>query len=495
MIHFEVAFPSHEDAEIIRRWRNDPEVLSQSFSYRHPLTLEEFFPQYQQKYFSVAALPTLFAVSGEERVGVLRFDPSSQKGIYEISILVAPEKRNQGFGTKILMTVDPFLKRQGIEGLMAQVMQPNQASLKAFLKAGYTIVKEGEIICLEKRFYLRQDEVFIIAEAGSNWYVEGEESGAIERGKKLIEAAKEAGADAVKFQTFQAKDIYVANPGTADYLNQDIKNLFEALEVSETMIACFAEHCKKVGIEFMSSVFSPRDFARIDPLVKRHKIASYEIGYQELIRLAAQSKKPLILSTGASPVEDIDWAVSEFIKEGGQDLTLLQCTAQYPAEDGSMNLSVIPWLKQRYQVKAGLSDHSFNPFAAPIAAVALGACCIEKHFTLSRSLKGPDHSFAIEPQELKELVSLVRQTEKMMGNGCKTIQAEEQELYFFAKRGIQALRDIHPGEILREGVNIAILRPGKQPLGMHPKHLKEIEGRKVNRRIPSGEGIQLIYLE
>lgn len=499
---FEVGFPNQEDADLIRTWRNDPESLAMSFSYQTPQTLEDFFPAYLQNYFSVPELPPLFGVVNGERVGVLRFDPTALENVqnpFEISLLVAPEKRNRGYGTALLLEVDPFLKRQGVGGILAQVMAPNQASLKAFTRAGYQVVEEGEVIRLEKIFSYAKSKVFIIAEAGSNWYVDGE-TGGIERGKQLIEVAKESGADAVKFQTFQAKQIYVPNPGSSDYLadhgiKKDIQELFEVIEIKEEMILIFAEECKKMGIEFMSSVFSPRDFVLIDPLVKRHKIASYEISYQKLISSVAHSKKPLILSTGASNVGDIDWAVREFRKEGGKELTLLQCTAHYPASSETLNLKCIPWLKSRYQVSAGLSDHSLDPLTAPLAAIALGATCIEKHFTLDRTLQGPDHRFAIEPLELKKMVSSIREVELMLGSSYKEIQGTEKELYFFCRRAIQALRDIQPGEILKEGVNIAVLRPGKRTSGIHPKYLMEVEGKKANCKIPQGEGMQFTFLE
>jgi N-acetylneuraminate synthase len=245
----------------------------------------------------------------------------------------------------------------------------------------------------------------------------------------------------------------------------------------------------------MSSVFSPRDFALIDPLVSRHKIASYEINYQELITLVAHSKKPLILSTGASCVTDIDWAVSLFQEEGGGDLTLLQCTAKYPAHPAIMNLEVIPWLKARYEVKSGLSDHSLDPLQAPLAAVALGATCIEKHFTLSRKLLGPDHGFALEPQELKSMITSIRAVEKMKGSPYKNILESEKELYLFCRRGIQALHDIRPGEILEINKNIAVLRPGKRSVGLHPKYLSQVNGKKALSLIKKGEGIQFLHLE
>lgn len=499
-MRFEIALPIIEDAKIICLWRNDKETREYSLSYREPLTVEQFFPLYIQNYFSFSTLPPLFAVIGNERVGVLRFDRTKPNHFCEISLLVAPEKRNQGIGTEILRAIDSFLIRQGIQGIIAWVKNYNLSSLRVFDKAGYRIIEKGEMIKLEKRLAPKSiEKVFIIAEAGSNWYSEGDSEG-LKRGLQLIDAAKEAGADAVKFQTFKAKDTYVPNPGSSDYLSEsgikkDIEKLFEDLEMPKEMLFSLVAHCKKAGIEFMSSVFSPRDFALIDPLVSRHKIASYEISYEHLIKLAAQSKKPLILSTGASKISDIDWAVSTFHQNGGIHLTLLQCTAKYPAAPDTINLSVIPWLKTRYQVSSGLSDHSLHPFQAAIGAVASGATCIEKHFTLDRKLRGPDHAFAIEPKELMELVSSIRAVEQMIGSGYKEIQASEEELYLFCRRGIQALRDIAPGEILKSGENIAILRPGKRSLGIHSKHLSEVEGRCAKQTIKKGEGIQFNDVE
>lgn len=491
MIGFELIFPVLKDAELVLKWRNDKDTLKMSFSHREAKTIEEFFPFFLQNYYTVPALPPLFAIVGGERIGIVRFDPA-EIGC-EISLVVAPEKRGQGFGTKILLALDSFLKRQQVNGVLARILEHNQASIRTFTKAGYQVIENGEVIQLEKHFFPKEKHVFIIAEAGSNWCNEGDEKG-LERALQMVEEAKNAGADAVKFQTFRTKDIYAPNAGKADYLNgPDIEELFHLLEISDEMVRKIADHCAKTGIEFMSSVFSERDFQVIDPLVKRHKIASYEITYDKLISLA--SKKPLILSTGASNKEVIDRAVFVFKESGGMDLTLMQCTAKYPAASDIMNLNVIPWLKSRYQVKIGLSDHSLDPLEAPLAAVALGAVCIEKHFTLDRTLKGPDHLFALEPHELKQLVFSIREVEKMLGASVKQVQADEKELYNFCQRRIQALQDIHPGEVLSEKKNIGVLRPGKNIPGVFPYCLSQIEGKKSRRAISRGEGIKFTDLE
>lgn len=502
MIIFELIQPLQEDVATLCSWRNDPLSLKMSFTYTAPKTVETFFPEFIRNYFSLRNLPPLFAKLEGKRVGALRFDPS-EDALYpscEISLIVAPEKRNQGIGAAILQTIEPFLKRQGIAKVVARIKPENIASIKTFSRAGYAEVQGGSWLVFEK--LLKEDQferVFIIAEAGSNWKAD-HDSESLTRAFRMIDIAKSAGADAIKFQTFRAKDTYVPEAGKSDYLQEsgikeDIFALLESLEMSETMLQKIADHCIEAEIEFMSSAFSVETFVLINPLVKRHKIASYEISHLRLLECAAQSNKPVILSTGASKTSDIDWAVDTFFQAGSQNLTLMQCTAQYPASESAINLKVIPWLKSRYQLAVGLSDHSLHPFAAPIGAVALGATVIEKHFTLDRQLRGPDHAFAIEPDELKQLVLSIRSIEKMKGSGVKDIQSEEKELYFFARRGIQTLRDIRAGEILREGMNIAILRPGKKSLGLHPKYLEKVIGKCALRPIAKGEGVQLEDVE
>lgn len=335
--------------------------------------------------------------------------------------------------------------------------------------------------------------VFIVAEAGSNWKA-GSPKQDRRRAEALIEAAAAAGADAVKFQTFRAESVYVPNAGMSDYLAKNgvrrpIVDIFRDMAMPYEMLPRLAAICRKRRIEFMSSAFSEKDFRAVDPYVKRHKIASYEITHAVLLRLAARSGKPLFLSTGASTLEDIGWAVRCFKKNGGKDLTLLQCTAKYPAPFKALNLRTIPSLASRFGVSAGLSDHSREPVTAAVAAVALGAAVIEKHFTLNNNLGGPDHRFAVTPDELGRLVRAVRDCERALGSGVKTVQPEEKELYYFAQRAVQAARDICRGEILKEGGNIAVLRPGKQKKGMHPRFLAEVEGKRARRFIPAGRGL------
>ena len=175
---------------------------------------------------------------------------------------------------------------------------------------------------------------------------------------------------------------------------------------------------------------------------------------------------------------------------GGRDLSLMQCTAKYPAPLEALNLKAVTTLASRYKIPVGFSDHSRDPITAPIAAVALGASLIEKHFTIDNDLPGPDHAFAITARELKIMVRAIRDAEKTLGDGKKIVLPEEEELRFYARRGLQATRDIQTGEKFIEGKNFSILRPGKQRQGIHPKFITKLEGKISKRKILKGDGIQ-----
>jgi len=340
---------------------------------------------------------------------------------------------------------------------------------------------------------MNKNKVLIIAEAGSNWRM-GTERRDMKMAKTLIESASQAGADAIKFQTYRAETVYVSNAGKLSYLDEgnspeSISDIFKDLSMPYEMIPELADFSKSHSIEFMSTPFSIEDTKAIDPFVNRHKIASYEIGHSELISFIAQIGKPLILSTGGATIDEIKWAVNFFHSNGGKEISLMQNTAKYPAPFSTLNLRVIPTLKKIFDVPVGLSDHSRDPILAPVAAVALGATIIEKHFTLDNKLPGPDHSFAITSEELKKMVEAIRNCEDSLGSEDKFVQKDEEELRNFAQRGIQAKRNISKGESLEIGKNIDILRSGIQNKGLHPKFLNDIDGKKASRDIPVGDGI------
>lgn len=337
--------------------------------------------------------------------------------------------------------------------------------------------------------------VFIIAEAGSNWK-SGSYNNDIKRAKRLIRIAAACGADAIKFQTFRANKVYVPNAGNANYLTRlglknNINKIFENAEMPYDMLEELAEFCNKENIEFMSTAFSVSDARVINKYVKIHKVASYEINHIRLLEYLAKTKKPIILSTGASNYEEIDFAVNLLKKHKVKNFALLQCTAKYPASLESLNLAVIPQLRRKYKVPVGLSDHSIDPIVGPIGAVVLGARIIEKHFTLDKKLSGPDHKFALNPSELKRMVLNIRNAQKVLGDDKKRVLDVETELRDFAVRRIQAIRDIKKGEKFVEDHNIGVLRPGKRTKGADARFLLKIIGRKSNKTIKMGDGVRL----
>jgi len=512
-LSFELCQPIEEHAQLIMTWRNDPVTLSMSY-HREPKVWESFWSEYRSTYFSDLPHP-VFVLIGGERVGFIRFKrvphPRGRSGkTIDISINLAPERRGKGLGQTALRAVSNYLlSEHSIDSVYAEIRQENVSSHRTFLSADFIdlgpatkLVQDTGETCQIRRYireltsvFWRSRPVYIIAEAGSNWRM-GTTIRDRAMARALIDVAVAAEANAIKFQTYRPETVYVENAGQSDYLadagmKQDIREIFTDLAMPYEMLADLAGYCREKKIDFLSTGFSPDDFAAIDPFVSIHKIASYEISHPDLLTLAAHSGKPLILSTGASGEEDIAWAVETFRQGGGRDLCLMQCTAEYPAPISSLNLHTLPWLQRRFGVAVGLSDHSREPCLGPVAAVALGASVIEKHFTLDNRLPGPDHSFALLPHELKELVRQVRLAEASLGDGIKRVLPEELELADFARRGLQATREIAQGEILREGVNYAVLRPGKQALGVHPRHREQLEGRPATRHIAAGEGLRL----
>ena len=346
------------------------------------------------------------------------------------------------------------------------------------------------------KIHLKIDDpnhTFIIAEAGSNWK-SGSYEEDLEQAKKLIKIASKAGADAVKFQTYKADTVYAYNAGNSNYLaeqgiNKGINEIFEYLSMPYEMISELSQICNDEKIIFMSTPFSVEDAKQIDPFVSLHKIASFEINHVRLIEFLSKTEKPILISTGASTFDEIDFAVNLIKNNKNNEIGLLQCTSKYPAPIESLNLSAIPKMKERYNIPIGFSDHSVEPLIGPLTAVGLGATIIEKHFTLDKNLTGPDHSFAITPQELELMVKSIRQADKTKGNGKKIILNEEQELLLFAKRRIQAIKDIRKGDILKEGFNFEVLRPGNRIRGLEPRFLDKINGAKSTKNVLKGDGI------
>lgn len=512
MEFLELAESNEETAREIFTWRRDPAVAQASLHSSLP-DWETFFSQFNSEYFQTTEMPSFFLREDFKRISFVRFRPFERNlpsfvKALEISVMVIPEKRHQGVGLRTLKKAEEIAKKKGLQYLFAQVRPENVISKKLFMKAGYEFVEtctrmvesvygrepvEVEIYRLTLTPQPKRKRIFLVAEIGSNWIAETKEKSFL-RAEALIKAAADAGVNAVKFQTFRAKKVYAASPGKARYMaerEQDIMEILTDLEMAYEDIPRLALLAKTFGLEFMSTPFSIDDFDAVDPYVSFHKVASYEIAYFPLLEKIALSKKPVFLSTGASFLSEIAFAVRFLQKHGCSDITILQCTAAYPAQPESMNMRALETLSSAFGLPVGLSDHSLDCTAAPVLAVAFGASVIEKHITLHRSLPGPDHIFSIEPKELKMFVEKIRYAEKMVGSGEKRVLPQEEELFAFAKRSLQATKPINVGEIFSENVNMEILRPGSNRKGAHPSFAPLFEGRKSRRDICAGDGIQV----
>lgn len=325
---------------------------------------------------------------------------------------------------------------------------------------------------------------FVIAEAGSN------HNGELDMAKELIEVAVDADADAVKFQTFRADRMYVEDSGEAEYLddNRTIYEIIESMEMPYDWIPELADYCRERGICFLSTPFDRRSAEELAPHVPAFKVASYTASHVPFLRDLASMDKPVIMSTGAHDLGEIRESVETLRDAGLEEMALLQCVAAYPTPLKSINVRVVETLRDEFDVPTGLSDHTLDPVTAPSAAVALGANVVEKHYTIDKTMEGPDHQFALEPDELKAMVTAIRNTETALGEGEKTVIDVESELHDIARRRLHAAEDITAGSEFTAG-NVAILRSGRQEPGLHPKFYDEILGSRAARDVVKDGGI------
>ncbi|MBW2990340.1 N-acetylneuraminate synthase family protein [Candidatus Woesearchaeota archaeon] len=345
--------------------------------------------------------------------------------------------------------------------------------------------------------------VFIIAEVGIN------HDGKFNQALKLIDAAVKAGADAVKFQLFKASKMYQKEPGeyiTAKGKKESIYKLMEDVEVPYKWISKLVDYCKKKGIIFICTAC---DQESADVLAKSGtaalKMASFAITHLPLLRHCAQTGLPIIFSTGCALMREVEEAYHTIRDEGRNNNTImLHCIGKYPAPLEVTNANVIRTLISAFpDAVIGFSDHSEDPVKAPVAAVSVGAKVVEKHFTLDKNLPGADHSFALSPKQLKEMVKAIRETEErmrkggkieinpvLMGSSEKKIYPVEKYVRKFAYRSVFAIKDIKKGEVLTKE-NIDILRPGEKGNGHHPKYYDLLIEKKarVTKDVKANEPI------
>ena len=330
--------------------------------------------------------------------------------------------------------------------------------------------------------------VFIIAEAGVN------HNGSLDLAKQLIDVAVEAGVDAVKFQTWKTENLVTSDAIQAEYQKQNTQkeesqfDMLKKLELSYDDFIELKKYCDKRGIIFMSTPDEEKSAHFLKDLQDVFKIGSGELTNIPFLRLIGSFGKKVILSTGMGNLGEIETAFNTLIESGTKkdNITLLHAISEYPAPFEQLNLKAIQTMKQAFDVEVGFSDHSLG-IEAPIAAVALGASVIEKHFTLDKNMEGPDHKASLTPQELKEMVKAIRNIEKALGDGIKRTMPCEEKNKAVVRKSVVAKKEIKKGEIFNNE-NLTTKRVGD---GLEAKYWDLVIGNIANRDYKKDEPIRL----
>ncbi|MBW2963443.1 N-acetylneuraminate synthase family protein [Candidatus Woesearchaeota archaeon] len=343
-----------------------------------------------------------------------------------------------------------------------------------------------KVIKIGSRLVGKDQPTYFIADIGANF------DNDLEKAKKLALAAKEAGADVVKFQSFLASKI-VSGPSFAKMQlkgihgswKRPIDEIFKEVEFPREWHKELLDYCREIGVAFSSS---PYDFEAVDLLddlgVDFFKIGSGEITWPEMLRYIAKKGKPMILATGDSTLAEVDEAIRIIEETGNNDLILLQCITNYPSKIESANINVLKTYQTAFDIITGYSDHSPGDIVV-LGAVALGAKVIEKHFTLNKKDKGPDHPHSMEPQEFKQMVERTRMLEKALGSTRKEVVEEEAETVIVQRRSLHTNRDIKKGEVIKKE-DIIELRPA---VGILPKYKEIVTDRRAKTDINRHEAI------
>ncbi len=331
---------------------------------------------------------------------------------------------------------------------------------------------------------------FIIAEAGVN------HDGSVDVALRLVETAKACGADAVKFQSFRADRIVTRSAAKAVYQERTTASteshfeMLKRLELSADAHRRLIDHCLEVKIEFLSSPFDEESVDLLDLMgISQFKVPSGEITNLPLLQHIARKRRPVILSTGMATLGEVEEAVHALHAAGAAQITLLHCVTEYPAPYAEINLRAMLTLKAAFGLPVGYSDHTDGVEVA-IAAVALGAEVIEKHFTLDRALPGPDHAASLEPAELTQMVAAIRNVESALGNGIKVPAPCERQNILVARKSVVAAHDLPIGRQLRAD-DLTIKRPGT---GISPKFLQALIGRTLRTSVKEDEVINWNHL-
>lgn len=328
--------------------------------------------------------------------------------------------------------------------------------------------------------------VYIIAEAGVN------HNGSMDLAFRLVDAAKQAGVDCVKFQTFHSDKLVSKHAQKAAYQKDNTgegsqKDMLRKLELSDGDFLKLKAYCDQIGICFLSTPFDLESVRFLDSMdMPFWKIPSGEVTNLPYLVAIARTGKPVVMSTGMCDMEDIEAAVAALRAHGSGPITLLHCNTEYPTPYGDVNLRAMQTLRDAFHLEVGYSDHT-RGIEIPIAAAALGATVVEKHFTLDRTMEGPDHKASLEPEELSQMVRAIRHIEAAMGSGEKTPTESERKNMAIARKSIVALTPIRKGELLTED-NITTKRPGN---GISPMRWYEVLGKRAIRDFECDELIEI----
>ena len=323
---------------------------------------------------------------------------------------------------------------------------------------------------------------FVIAEAGVN------HNGSLEMARRLVDAAVQAGADAVKFQTFRSEKVVSPFAPKANYqvettgAAESQLEMVKKLELPPEAFRDLRDHCRRQGILFLSTAFDEESADLLQELeVAAFKVSSGEVTNLPFLEHIARKGKPLIVSTGMCELEEVRTAVETVRRAGTRELALLHCVSSYPAPAASANLRAMETLRQTFGVPVGFSDHTLG-IAVPLAAVALGACVIEKHMTLDCSLPGPDHRASLDPGDFAAMVKSIRAVQSSLGDGQKRPAPEERNTAEVARRSLVTMCAIPAGTVI-QAEHIAALRPGT---GLSPGLRAQVLGKRARRDIPAG---------
>lgn len=473
---------TNDDIRLLFDWSNDNDVRANAIN-SNPITWDEHVIWFDERLNNTSTYIYILT-NLKHDVGVVRFDKKLDNFI--ISYSIDKNYRGQGLGL--------FILQEGLKKIseifnnpciVAYVKEDNIASNKLFVKIGFNLNKKEIINDINFNIYTNKMKKipFIIAEMSGN------HNQSLDRALAIVDAAAEAGAHALKLQTYTAdtitmKNVYTIVDKKSLWAGRDLYDLYQEAHTPWEWHKAIFDRAKEKGIICFSTPFDETAVDFLEELdAPIYKVASFEVNHIPLLKYIAKTGKPVIISVGASTLQEIELAIKTLKDNGCNDLTILKCTSTYPASPEDTNLLTIPDMAKLFNCKVGLSDHTMG-IGVSIAAVALGAEVIEKHFCLNRDEGGVDSAFSLEPQELKSLVEELERAYLSLGKvNYDILPAEENSRIF--KRSIYASEDIKIGDKFTCD-NMKIVRPS---FGLEPKYFESQLGKISNKYFKKGEPI------